>query len=641
MTDMLTRALGKASSFDAEARTVDLVFASETPVRRRTYDGAFDEVLVISRQAIDTSRLDNMALLDSHDAYSGLDSRLGSIQPGSLRFEGTKAIVTAKISRNPKGDQLVRDLEDGHSLPVSVGYRIDTHERREATGGDGVATLLATRWTPVEISIVSVPADATARTRSNRQEDKSSMRHKREYNRVTEEQSFDLAEWQRTQEENANRKLTVGEARSLARELLSIGGGGDPELEVSLNAAIRRGMTDMQVRDAYFGLLVERQDRSPTFPHAETRGMVDRTQDLFNARRDALVARMTGKPQEGAARDFMGASLIDHARGLIEAQGIDTRSMSREEVMGYSSRRSFGMHTTSDFPMLLQGAGERVLMDAYQLVQSPLKTVLSRRSTATDFRTKTKLKVADAGYLEKVTESGEIKATTRSEAAKSYKIESYGRIFSLSFQAIVNDDLGAFADWSRQAGKMAALTENKVLIDLLLANSGAGPKMGETNKNLFHADHGNLAAAGTALGETNLSAAILAFRKQKAFAHAPGAEGLRIAIAPRYVLIGPELEVTAQKLLASITPAATADATPEVIKSLVPVVEPNLDGKSWRLFADPAQQAVFEWSYLEGHEGPQLSTQEEFHQLGKSFRAVLHFGAGAIDFRGAYLNPGL
>lgn len=639
MTDMLTRALGKASSFDAEARTVDLVFASETPVRRRSYDGAFDEVLVISRQAIDTSRLDNMALLDGHDAYSGLDSRLGSIQPGSLRFEGTKAIVTAKISRSTKGDQLVRDLEDGHGLPVSVGYRIDTHERREAAGADGVATLRATRWTPLEISIVSIPADATARTRSNRQKDTPPMKVHRDYRFDDEELAQRVAELQRSQEEEVNRKLTLGEARSLARELLSVG-GGDREIEASLHTAMRRGMTGMQVREAYIGLLAERDDRTPTFPHSEMYGTVDRTQALFNARRDALVARMTGKPPEGAACDFMGASLLDHARGLIEAQGVDTRSMSREEVMGYSSRRSYGMHTTSDFPMLLQGAGERVLMDAYQLVQSPLKTVLSRRSTATDFRAKTKLKVADAGYLEKVTESGEIKATTRSEAAESYKIESYGRIFSLSFQAIVNDDLGAFADWSRQAGKMAALTENKVLIDLLLANSGAGPKMGETSKNLFHADHGNLAAAGTALDETNLSAAILAFRKQKAFAHAPGAEGLRIAIAPRYLLIGPELEVTAQKLLASITPATTADATPEVIKSLVPVVEPNLDGKSWRLFADPAQQAVFEWSYLEGHEGPQLATHDEFHQLGTSFRAVLHFGAGAIDFRGAYLNPG-
>lgn len=640
MTDMLTRALGKASSFNAEARTIDLVFASETPVRRRGYEGAFDEVLAISRQAIDASRLDNMALLDGHDAYSGLDSRLGSIEPGSLRFEGTKAIVTAKISRNAKGDQLVRDLEDGHGLPVSVGYRIDTHERREAAGTDGVATLRAIRWTPLEISIVSIPADATARTRSNRQEDKSSMRPNSNYNRDAEERSFDLAEHQRRQEENANRKLTVGEARSLAKELLSIGGA--PELEAPLQAAIQRGMTGMQVREAYLGLMVEREERSPTFPVSDMRNMVDRTQEHFNARRDALVARMTGKPPEGAAREFMGSSLIDHARALIEAQGIDTRGMTREEVMGYSSGRSYPHHTTSDFPNLLQGAGERVLMDAYQLAQSPLKTVLSRRSTATDFRAKTKLKVSDADYLEKVSETGEITATTRSEAAESYKIESYGRIFSLSFQAIVNDDLGAFTDWSIQAGRMSALTENKVLLDLLLANSGAGPKMGETNKYLFHADHGNLAAAGTALDETNLAVAILAFRKQTALksGSSSGAR-FRIGIAPRYLLVGPELEVTAQKLLASITPATTADATPEVIKSLVPVVEPNLDGKSWRLFADPAQQAVFEWSYLEGHEGPQLATQEVFHQLGTSFRAVLHFGAGAIDFRGAYLNPGL
>lgn len=182
---------------------------------------------------------------------------------------------------------------------------------------------------------------------------------------------------------------------------------------------------------------------------------------------------------------------------------------------------------------------------------------------------------------------------------------------------------------------MAALTENKIMLDLLLANGGNGPKMGEDGKNLFHADHNNLAPAGTTLDETNLAAAILAFRKQKAMG------GHRIAVAPKYLLVGPELEIAAQKLVASISATTTADAVPEAIKTLIPVVEPNLDGKSWRIFADPAAAPIFEHAYLTGHEGVQLATREGFDRLGTEFRAVLHFGAGAIDFRGVYRNPGL
>lgn len=133
----LTRALGPLSSFNKEARTVDVVLATETPVRRRSYaaSGDYDEILVVSREAIDTARLDSMALLDQHDGYSGLDARLGSVVPGSLRFEGSTAVVTVKISRNAKGEALFNDLEDGHVLPASVGYRPAATERTDAAPG--------------------------------------------------------------------------------------------------------------------------------------------------------------------------------------------------------------------------------------------------------------------------------------------------------------------------------------------------------------------------------------------------------------------------------------------------------------------------------------------------------------------------
>jgi len=163
---VMTRADVRLSSFNAEARTVDLVLATETPVRRRTWDeGSYDEILVVSPASIDVTRLGSMALLDGHDTYSGIESRMGSIMPGSLRFEGKTAIVTAKISRNEKGEALFRDLEDGHVMGASVGYRITTQTKTEAPVG-GTAIIRATRWLPMEISIASVPADPNASTRS-------------------------------------------------------------------------------------------------------------------------------------------------------------------------------------------------------------------------------------------------------------------------------------------------------------------------------------------------------------------------------------------------------------------------------------------------------------------------------------------
>jgi phage head maturation protease len=616
MTALFSRAAPIAGTADDATRTIEIAFATSTPVKRYSYEeGYYLEVLEISDASIDRTRLEaGMSLLDTHDSGS-MDSRLGSVVPGTFRIAGGKALCRVKLSRSEPAERVWQDILDGHVTPISVGYRIDESKKTEGQS-NGLPTITATRWTPLEVSLVPIPADPSAHTRKDTD--------------VPEplENNEPIRQEQPTAYAIRQERKRVSEIRFIARSA-----GLDDE---QVDAAIENGTSLNSFRNAAFEHMAAKQAKSPTFPHVSTVGVDgnSRQDEELKARTDALVSRMTGRPAEGAAREFQTSSLMDHARGLLEARGISTRTLSREQILGYRAR-SYGQHTTSDFPQLLQGAGERVLQQAYEAVQSPLKTILSRRSTATDFRAKSKLKISDAGLLERVNESGEIKATTRSEAAESYRLESYARIFSLSFQAIVNDDLGAFTDWSIQAGRMAAATENKILLELLTDGSGAGPIMSEDHVRLFHATHKNLAAAGTVLDETNLGAGILAFRKQTSLG------GQRIAIAPRYLLVGPELELTAQKLVASISPAKTADAVPEAIKSLVPIVEPNLDGKSWYLFADPAAGPVFEWAHLAGHEGPQIDTRDGFERLGTEFRAVLHFGAGATDFRGAYRNPGV
>ncbi len=70
------------------------------------------------------------------------------------------------------------------------------------------------------------------------------------------------------------------------------------------------------------------------------------------------------------------------------------------------------------------------------------------------------------------------------------------------------------------------------------------------------------------------------------------------------------------------------------------LVEPRFTGNAWRVFADPAQQAIVSYAYLNCRSGPMLETREGWTTLGVEFRAVLDFGCGATDWRGAYLNAG-
>jgi hypothetical protein len=596
MSEILTRAAGKLSSFNPDERTVDMILATENPVRRRSYNGDYDEILVVNKSAVNAARIDGMSVLDSH-RDSGMDSRIGSIVPGSLRFEGRQAIVTAKLSRNPKGEAIFNDLADGHVIGVSVGYRIEKEERTEAQRG-GVAVVRAVLWEPMEISAVCVPADPTAKTRSI--------------------------------EGNSMSKTTTKTTRSAADEARIIELASMARMPQLGAEAVRSGesLDDFRVR------LLDAMAEAETPMDSNVRMEGNGSGGHIAARIDALTARMTGgDPGNGAA--FMTASLFDHARGIVESTGVDCRSLNRDEIIGRAMQvRSAGMHTTSDFSLLLQSAGRRVLVDAYQAAQSPLKMRIARASTAPDFRAKAMIKISDGGLLEKVNEAGEVKSTTRSESAEGYKLATFARMFSISRQALINDDLQAFGDFNAMSGRMAAQTENKLLFDNLTEASGAGPVMGEDGVRMFHADHGNVGTPA-ALSVESLSAARAAMRKQTA------TDGVtRLNVTPSILMVGPDLETDAEKILAQLAATTVDNQNPFGGGKLELAVESQLDGDAWYVFAAPGSMPTIEYSYLTGSPGVQVATKEEWSVLGVSYRAHLDFGCGPVDFRGAYRNAG-
>jgi hypothetical protein len=156
----------RAAAFDAEARTVEIVWAAGAAVKRRSWsDGEFLEELSMDPAHIRLGRFaSGMSLLDSHDAYS-MDSRIGTVLAGSVRIEGGKGYATVKLSRKKRGEELFQDLRDGHPFPVSVGYRTHAYEKHEGDGNK-LPTLRAVDWEPMELSAVPVPADAGASSRN-------------------------------------------------------------------------------------------------------------------------------------------------------------------------------------------------------------------------------------------------------------------------------------------------------------------------------------------------------------------------------------------------------------------------------------------------------------------------------------------
>jgi ATP-dependent protease ClpP protease subunit len=391
---------------------------------------------------------------------------------------------------------------------------------------------------------------------------------------------------------------------------------------------VARGLTVDQARTEVLNILADRQP-APQRQHTGTSAAF--SAHVEQGIQGALFAAMSGRRPEGPAAEYAGMSVLDLGRTFLQAHGVRVPTNKDRLASMLMNSSGPGQLTTSDFPTLFLGAGNRLLLDRYQAAQSAFKA-LARRRTATDFRPITAVRLSDPAPLDEVLESGEIRSTARTEAGESFVVKTYGKMLSLSRQAIINDDLGAFADALIAFGSSAAETEARVLAGLFTANGGNGVDLSD-DVPLFDTSRGNKAAAGSALSIESLGAARAAMRLTK------GIAGEVINLAPAYLVVGPQLETQAEQILSVINAAKTSDANPFAGK-LTLLVEPRITDKSWRLFADPAAAPVLSIAYLNGNEGPILEAREGWNVLGTEFRAILDFGAGLTDWRGTYLNPG-
>lgn len=592
------RATLAPATADPEARTVEVVWSTGAPVRRRDMAGQYIERLSLAPEAVDLSRLEGASVLDAHRQTAVRDV-LGSVRSASV--DGKRGTALIQFSARPEVEPVWQDVLAGILRHISVGYSVEDWAE---TTGNGARVLTAVRWTPHEISLVPTPADPGAH-----------IRMETEMTDTTTREAADAAPTTETRAE-AN-----AEIRSIAR----IAGLDQSWIDVQIDA----NADPDTARRAAFEALARRS--APAIRTEQVRVEMGESQDEpgLRARQmgEALYARINPRHElSEPARRYAYSTPVDMAKELLTLRGESTMALSPASLV------TRALHTTSDFPIILGDTVGRVLRDAYQAAPSGIRR-LGRQTTARDFRAVNKIMLGEAPLLEKLNEHGEIKAGTMAEAREAYKVETWARKIGVTRQVLVNDDLGAFSDLARRMGQAAAETEARILVTLLEAGSGNGPTLSD-GKTLFHADHGNKAGTGAVISDATLSAARLALRTQK------GIEDRTIRVTPRNLLVPPALETTAEKWLASIAPATAADVNP-FSGSLSLVIEPRLSSATrWYVTADPGEIDGLEFAYLSGAEGPQVESRSGWDVDGVEIRVILDFGAGFIDHRGWFMNAG-
>ena len=576
-----------ASSWNADERTLEVVFSTGASVERADARGVYEERLNLSQ---DWSGFIGKPVLNSH-RRGDLSDVLGHVTK-AWTVNANEARAVIKLSRRPDVETVVQDVLDGHLRGVSVGYAVA--EWRESTDA-GKRTKTATRWTPIELSIVPIAADGGAVIRGETMPE----------NLQTNEPTVPPVVVERA-------AINV-EIRSIAR----VAGLGQDFVDGQIDA----GATADAARAAAFAAMQARSAPAGNIRTATVTGGFDDPAVRAAAMGEAIFTRVqAGHEPSAAARQFVGLSLPELARESLRRSGASVTGLGGAEVV---TRALGGLHGTSDFALALSDTIGRVLATGYKAAPSGLRP-LARQVTLPDFRARTFIRMSGLSNLEKVNEHGEFKRGTLEESGESVKLATFGKVFGIARQALINDDLGALSDVPRKLGEAAARFEADKLAAVLVSN----PVMAD-GAALFHASHGNLAGSGAAPSETTLSAARQAMRVQKDEA------GFLIAVTPKTLVVGPALETAAEKLLASITATKTADVQP--IK-LSLVVEPRLAGNGW-FVVDPAVDGLV-YAHLAGEPGPQIESRTGFDVDGVETRVRLDFGAAFIDHRGWFKNSG-
>jgi hypothetical protein len=269
--------------------------------------------------------------------------------------------------------------------------------------------------------------------------------------------------------------------------------------------------------------------------------------------------------------------------------------------------------TTSDFPYLFGDVLDRQVLASYKAVD-PVWKAFVRMSTVRDFKTAYRFAITGGDqYLAEVAEKGEYLASERNEAKYELAIKKYGRQFDISWETLINDDLGALKDTPERFARAALRTEHRLVTNQYADDDGT------------HAA-GNLYDKVTA-GEINGSVALLTIANLEggveAMAGFRDANGEAIMNRAKYLVVPPALEMTARQILTSTTKmwtesaggAATAYPTSNVISQYglqliidpyLPIMDASNGDTGWYLFADPSDIAALEVAYLAGHERPEI-----------------------------------
>ncbi|QFT81168.1 Putative signal peptide peptidase SppA [Roseovarius sp. THAF27] len=342
----------------------------------------------------------------------------------------------------------------------------------------------------------------------------------------------------------------------------------------------------------------------------------------------------------GEANEFSSMSLREMARHTLQVRGLDMRFGGVQQLVGaaFVPTMAGGLHSTSDFGEVLADVANKSMLMAYQEAEETFEQ-FTKRTTLTDFKPTKRVGTGLFPDLSEVGEAGEFKYGTMGDFGETIALLTYGKLFAITRQAIINDDLGAFTTVPMKAGRAA----KRKIGDLVFAVLNANAAMSDGTA-LFHADHNNLASSGAAPSETTIDAALVAMAAQSPRG-TDADSSATLNIQPKYLISGyTHRSAVLAALMSEKTPDTTGSKSQMRYNTVYQAAEPIFDnrvaGNAWYMAADPMTFDTIEVAYLDGVTEPYIDQQDGWTVDGTEFKVREDVGVKATAWEGLYKNAG-
>lgn len=328
-------------------------------------------------------------------------------------------------------------------------------------------------------------------------------------------------------------------------------------------------------------------------------------------------------------------------QSLIRAgvSGTVLRGMDRMQLARAILRPNIlGSQTTSDFPIILENALNKLLLTAYALKPFVWNRIC-RTGTLADLRPHVRYQSGSFSSLATKNEAGEYTRGTLGDGAKESLTGAIkGRILSITQETLINDDLGALTGAAAALGQAAARTIESDVFTLLTSNSGVGPTMADGDA-LFHANHNNIAGTNAVPSVASFGAARVLMGSQR-----DTSTNDYLDLAPA-IWLGPMAHRDAADTTnnSSYDPDTSSKLQRKntafgLVRDIID--SPRLSGNRWYLFADPMDEAVLEVAFLDGNQNPTLTASTDFASSDLQWKVEHTYAVGAVGYRGVVTNAG-